>query len=246
MKMKIKKTDKKKKAELTTQQLVMIIILILSFAIILFFIFRLNLGGTTNKEICHDSIVKKSSPVLGKLTGQFNCNTDYTCISGGGKCNEITATNTINVNANNKDEIFKALAEEMANCWWMFGLGKLDYGKGCAICSYIDFDDKIESAYPDGISYKEFLDSLTKPVDVQKSNENYLYYLYGVSNLNSLFALDKYSSWQTAYMGDSKIPLRGKFILITGKTNDYIVPEFPFTQGQISDLGCNNNFITKG
>lgn len=71
--MKINKAEKKKKGqsptifltknrkgELTTQQLVMLIILILSFAVILFFIFRLNLGGTTNKEICHDSVVKKN------------------------------------------------------------------------------------------------------------------------------------------------------------------------------------------
>ncbi|MDO8528872.1 MAG: hypothetical protein Q7S06_03200 [Nanoarchaeota archaeon] len=236
---------KTKKAELTTQQLVMIIILVLSFAIILFFIFRLGLGGTADKEICHDSVVKKSSPVLGKLSGEFNCKTGYTCISGGGQCDEITVKNTIN--ANNKDEIYKAIAEEMANCWWMFGEGKLDYGAGCSICSQIDFDDKIEEKYKDGLSYKEFLDSLAKPMNVQKSNDNYLYYLYGVSNLNSLFALDKYSLWGIDYQADTKISLQGKFIIATKASGkQHIAPQFPLKTEQISTLECGGNFLTKG
>lgn len=232
-----------KKGELTTQQLVMIIILILSFAIILFFIFRLNLGGTTNKEICHDSVVKKSNLIMRVLYGEIKCETGYTCISAGGQCSEITAKSTVNVNANNKDEIFKTIAEEMANCWWMFGEGKLNYGKGCAVCSYIDFDDKIESTYSEGISYKEFLDSLTKPVNIQKSNENYLYYLYGVSSLNSLFEINP--AWKINYDADTKISLQGKFVVITGKTNKYLSPEFPLKIKQIP-AECKNNFITQG
>jgi len=236
-----------KKGELTTQQLVMIIILILSFAIILFFIFRLNLGGTTNKEICHDSVVKKSNAVLGKFTGEIKCKTSYTCISAGEKCDEITATNTVSVDANNKDEIFKAIADEMTNCWWMFGEGKLNYGGGCAICSYIDFDDKVET---EEISYKQFLDYLTKPRNIQSSNENYLFYLYGVSSLNSLFSIKPI--WKLGYDADIKIPLQGKFIIMTGKVKkgilkpeEVVSPEFPFKIEQIP-ADCNGNFITQG
>lgn len=140
----------------------------------------------------------------------------------------------------------------MANCWWMFGEGKLDYGTGCAICSYIVFDDKIQSTYAGGISYKEFLESLTKPMNIQKSNDNYLYYFYGVNNLNSLFVLDKYSAWQTDYTIDKKISLQGKFIVMTQSSKqllkpvEHTAPQFPFKLEQISILGCGGNFLTKG
>jgi len=49
-----------KKAELTTQQIVTIIILIISFAVILFFIFRMNFGEIEKKEICHNSVLAKA------------------------------------------------------------------------------------------------------------------------------------------------------------------------------------------
>ncbi len=261
------KNKSNKRGELTTQQLVMIIILVLSFAIILFFIFRLGLGKTTDREICHDSIVKKSSPVLGKLSGEFNCKTTNTCISGGGKCNDLTAENTISVDANNKDEIFKAIADEMADCWWMFGEGKLDYiganaasKKTCAVCSYIAFDDKIKNLYSEGISYKEFLDNLAKPMNIQKNNDNYLYYLYGISNLNSLSITDP--TWREDYDKDEKISLQGKFVIMTGMSKigifgkffrlftaesntAYLAPEFPFRAENASALQCDN-FLTKG
>jgi hypothetical protein len=251
--------NKTKRGELTTQQLVMIIILILSFAIILFFIFRLGLGKTTDREICHDSVVKKSNLVLGKLSGEFNCKTTSTCISAGGQCSDITAEATVNVNANNKDEIFKAIAEEMANCWWMFGEGKLNYEAGCAVCSEIAFDDKIKSTYPEGISHKEFLDSLTKPMNVQKNNDNYLYYLYEVSSLNSVFEKD--SKFKIDYDKKTNFTLKGKFIIMTGifkgkpletfshfiqgqSNNNYIIPYFPTTVEE-SPKECNQNFLTK-
>ena len=48
------------RAELTTQQIVGLIILIISFVIILYFIFALNLGETTDKEICHNSVALRA------------------------------------------------------------------------------------------------------------------------------------------------------------------------------------------
>ena len=229
-----------KKGEITTEQLVTIIILIVSFVVILFFIFRLNLRTTTDKEICHNSVVMKSTTK--GFIGKLNCKTNYVCISGGGKCEEISATTTVKVNPNSKEEIMGAIADEMADCWWMFGEGKMNYMKdvflkntACAICSIVDFDDKIESTYPNGITYKEFLDKLSNPM--KQEEENYLYYIYGVSDVNSL--LEKYPSMKEDYSGKS-ITLKGKFIIRTG---NYRIQLHKVKEGfLVTKVGKRENF----
>ncbi len=173
----------KKNAEITTTQLVTIIILIVSFAVILFFIFKLNLGETTNKEICHNSVVLKGQSEL--VSGPLDCKTNYLCISGGGECEEINPSSTVEIEASNKDEFMEALAEEMSDCWFTFGEGKIDYAgiavgnkekASCAICSIMAFDSEIGS-----VSHQEFYDYLrtTKKSDSQ----TYLQYLYSVNSL---------------------------------------------------------------
>jgi hypothetical protein len=146
-----------RKGEMTTEQIVMIIVLIVSFLVILFFFFRLNLGGTTNDEICHNSVVlrSKSAGIAGGLT----CKTDYVCISGGGSCTNLNAGTTISVTPTDKNAIMKVLADQMADCWYTYGEGKLDYlelnfgqqtvtgGSGCGVCSTIGFDNNIQTAF---------------------------------------------------------------------------------------------------
>jgi len=139
----------KKSGELTTQQLVGIIILIASFAVILFLLFRLNLGETSNKEICHNSVVLKSQSKIS--SGSLNCKTSYVCI--GGNCEDFISS--IDVSAKTKDEIIEAIQSEIKDCWWMFGEGKIDYvgyswkidylvGTNCALCSVIKFGESVE------------------------------------------------------------------------------------------------------
>ena len=119
----------KRKGELTTQQLITIIILIVSFGVLLFFIFRLNLGGdVTNKEICHNSVLMKSKSKIGGSA--LDCRTNYICISGGEKCEGFSATDTVEIDMRGTDDdrkkrVMKAIADEMADCWWMFGEGKV-------------------------------------------------------------------------------------------------------------------------
>ena len=146
-----------KKGELTTKKLVTIIVLIASFVIILFLLFRLNLGATTDKEICHNSFVLKSKGQ--GLVGGLDCKTNYLCITGGGKCEEYNPTETIKISLKGEDEIIKqeitkVIADEIADCWWMIGECELDYGgfwdiQGyhCAVCSIIKFDDTIQAEY---------------------------------------------------------------------------------------------------
>ncbi|GAI04522.1 unnamed protein product, partial [marine sediment metagenome] len=184
-----------KKSEITTKQIVTLIILIVSFVIILFLLFRLNLGRATDKEICHNSVVLKSA---GKgLVGQLDCKTNYLCISGGGDCEGINPTTTIKVNRENKEEIMKAIADEMADCWWMFGEGELDYMRGnflgntaCASCSIVKFDNKIQESQEEGITYEEFMEFLANETKSKNEKDTYLYYLYGVSSIDQV--LEKY------------------------------------------------------
>lgn len=177
-----------KKGEITTAQIVTIIVLIVSFIVILYFFFRLNLGATTNSEICHNSVVLQAKSA--GITGGLQCKTDYVCISGGGSCANMNPTITIKVDSNNKDETMKAIADQMANCWWIFGEGKLNYGgkgffgtEGCALCSVVGFDDKVLGS-DSGITYSEFYNFLanTKKDDTQ----TYLTYLYGANDINTL------------------------------------------------------------
>lgn len=139
----------KKKAELTTQQIVILIVLIISFIVILFLLVRLNLKGSSDEQICYNSVVTKGNPVLSG-TGSLNCEKSYVCISADKTCEEMSEPEI--KKAGSSDEVYQILADEMANCWWMFGEGKIDYigdkalqKNYCSICSQIAFDDSIQN-----------------------------------------------------------------------------------------------------
>ena len=55
---------KPKKAEMTTQQIVILIILIIGFAVILFFLFRLNLGQESDKQLCYNSVMNRANKLV--------------------------------------------------------------------------------------------------------------------------------------------------------------------------------------
>ena len=98
-----------KKGELTTTQLVTIIVLIASFAIILILLFRLNLGETTDSEICRNSVVLKGRTE--GFAGTLDCKTQYICISGGSDCTNFSATEKVKVNSEERNETLEAIAE---------------------------------------------------------------------------------------------------------------------------------------
>lgn len=215
-----------KHGELTTKQLVMIIVLIVSFIIVLFLLFRLNLGETTSKEICHNSVILKEKS--GILAGPLDCRTNYLCISGGGGCEEISATSTVKVDPENKNEIMKALADEMSDCWWMFGEGKIDYaGAGtwtkvaCSICSIVEFDETLQET---PISYQEFYNYLkTTP---KTKTQTYLQYLYATDTLDDFdegFNPDNYLN--------NKIEFDKTYFILTGLAEEGVLtPRWKFWQ----------------
>ena len=179
--------QKIKKGELTTQQIVLLIILIASFAVILFFLFRLNLSEQTQKEICHNSVVLKGKS---NLAGELDCKTSYVCISGGEECKDILPTETIKIDSGKdsekvKEETLQAIADKMAECWWMFGEGKVDYvglniegatiGQvNCAVCSTIKFDENIKN-YAGQNTFGDLYDYLS--TTKKDNSQTYLQYL---------------------------------------------------------------------
>jgi hypothetical protein len=237
-----------KKGELTTQQLVTIIILIVSFIIILTLIFNLNLNETTNKEICHNSVLLSQKTALG--LGHLDCKTNYVCISGGEKCDEINPTITIKINLNDKNaknEIMKVIADEMVDCWWMFGEGKIDYIKSsssethCATCSVIKFDKKIQQKFSN-IDYMEFYKFLNSPKD---DTQTYLKYLYNINDVYEF--VNKFDKAKQNSL--KQFSTTEKYLILTGIKegffNDLIFYTSLVKSSETDKSGCDVFDITK-
>lgn len=180
-----------KRGELTTQQIIILIILILSFAVILYFIFSLNLGEESDNEICRNSVVLRANSVLGADSVPLDCRRQYVCITEDGSCEKMTSPKIIEVKT--KDDVYQALADELAECWWMFGEGKLNYAESdltgtlyCSICSQIAFDDSVEKEIfkSKEIDEKTVYDYMSR--HNYSSGKSYLKYIFGTNNLEAI------------------------------------------------------------
>ncbi len=184
---------KNRGGELSTQQIILLIILITSFVVILFFLFRLNLGQESEKELCHNSVVMKGSAIIPGDALPLKCSTGYVCITKKSGCEGLL--NPIVKKVNTKDELYEVLAEEMRECWWMFGEGKVNYvGKDfftkdnyCSVCSQILFDESLSEieGVEDKISKDELYEYMSEN-EFGRDEKNYLEYLFGTKNLQSL------------------------------------------------------------
>ncbi len=182
-----------KRGELATQQIVILIVLIVSFVIILFFLVRLNLGQTTEKEICHNSVVTRGSSVLPEESVPLKCQRSYICITEDGSCEEMTKPRKEKVKTD--DDVYAVLAEELADCWWMFGEGKVNYvGKDwfenlyCSICAQIAFDDSVGDIpeFSRGeIDKSDFYRYLSEK-NVSNRKQTYLEYLQGIEGASEI------------------------------------------------------------
>jgi len=176
---------KNKSAEITTQQIVLLIVLIVSFAVILFFLLRLNLGKTSESEVCHNSVVTRSSGVIPKGSIPLNCETTYSCLTKDGTCEGMTSPEIEKVKT--KEEVYNVLAEQMADCWWQFGEGKLNYVEKdllannlyCSLCSQIVFDNSLNMFENGEIDKNGFYDYLAN-TNMSDKGISYLEYLSGI------------------------------------------------------------------
>jgi len=165
---------KNKKAEISTFQLVGIIILIVGFVILLVFLNRMKLQENIAQEVCHTSVILKSTAIAVenelKPIVPLKCTSQILCLTKDGTCEKMISPKIVKVSK--KEEIYYALAESMATCWWMFGEGQIDYiGKEifanknyCSLCNQIAFDDSIkkiepslENGYMDRLDFFEYL-----------------------------------------------------------------------------------------
>ena len=188
------KNKMNKKGELTTTQLVTIIILIVSFAVILILLWKLNLGKETDADVCRDSVFKKGSNIAGFTETSLKCYTKYVCITADGSCEELNKPEVYEVRDVNG--VYNALANEMANCWWMFGEGKVNYVNKetftdlkCSICSQVYFDDSLQEEIPELESGKLDEDALYDsylPNNGPKEGVTYLEYFFGSNDIKSL------------------------------------------------------------
>jgi hypothetical protein len=104
-------------------------------------------------------------------------------LSGNIKC----PTKDLTVTTSKPEEIKKTFADEMAECWGIFGEGKLELFSGegiyCAVCSRINFKDKNEKI----MGFSEFLIKTKMP----SNKVTYLDYLTGYKTPNAeLYAQD--------------------------------------------------------
>ena len=181
---------KNRKGEMTTEQIVLLIILIASFAVILFFIFKLNLGKTTDSETCHNAVVERGSGVVPKESIPLTCTTQYVCITKDGTCEKMTNPQIEKVST--KEDVYNVLANQMADCWWMFGEGKLNYvgdnflpNLYCSICDQVSFDNSVDMFPGNKIDKKDFYDYLAN-TNASGKDISYLDYLVGIKDSNAL------------------------------------------------------------
>jgi hypothetical protein len=211
---------RKKKAEITTQQIVLLIILIASFAVILFFLVRLNLGKTSESEICHNSVVTRGSGVLPQESVPLNCKTSYICLTKDGSCEKMISPEIKKVKT--KEDVYETLANEMADCWWMFGEGKLNYvGKDllannlyCSICSQISFDNSLDMFSNGEIDKADFYDYLSK-TNMSGKDVSYLDYLMGMKTSQEIK-----NTLTTSSSSFGKINLEKQYYIIMGVVSD--------------------------
>ena len=211
---------KSKQAELSTQQIVLIIILIASFIVILFFLFRLGIGEESEEQLCRNSVLQKASVFS---EAPLQCYRDYVCITKDGSCEGLIKPEKIKVKS--LDEVYGTLANEMADCWGIFGEGKVDYvgtdftkNNYCSICSQIYFDDSLENlegVKDKKISKDELYDYLTN--NEYSKDQTYSQYLFGTNNFGAL----KQEALQEQGVGTfGKIEIEKQFFVVMVITNE--------------------------
>jgi len=134
-----------KRGTIVQTTLISILIVLMSAAIIFFFLKALPYKEQVDIEACHNSVILRDNAIL----------------RGEGPLPEIPLnckTQEIEIATTNKDTIQREIANQMYNCWWMLGEGKMnffsesswkEFGLGnvkssCVICSNIMFDEKLK------------------------------------------------------------------------------------------------------
>ncbi len=216
------KIQNKKKGEITTQQIVILTILIVSFIVILFLLFRLNLGKQTSVDLCRNSVILKGKSILPKDTIKLDCYRGYKCLTFDGSCEGLNNPEVAKVKTAN--EIYKNLADEMAQCWSMFGEGKVNYvgedltkNNYCSICSQIIFDNSLSeiNEFSGGKISKDVLYDYLSKTKMSNGKITYAQYIFGTNDIEKL----KSESQKNGVGTFGTIPTGNQFFVVMGITS---------------------------
>lgn len=219
---------KKTKGTISVTMIVSIILLVVSFIVILGWVVLSNPQGSSEKEICHNSVVAKGIKGVPAEVLPIKCSTEYLCISkykrGYGNCDEML--NPAVEKAETKAELYDILADKMAECWWMFGEGSITYvdntltkNNYCSICSQILFDDSLKTieGFESGtISKDDFYEYLTEKD--HSDSQSYAQYLFGTNDIDGL--KKGFSDNASANVIFGNIEIGKQYYLVTGITSE--------------------------
>lgn len=219
----------------TPAVIVTFVILIASFIVVIYFLFVLNPGKESDQEVCHNAVLTRAAGVLPKETIPLNCKTDYICISKDGTCEEMINPEIIKVNT--ADDVYNALATQMANCWWIFGEGNANYigdkfssDLYCSICSQIAFDNSVDNLfavnpsliarasagipenYSDSLIDKRNFYTYLSNNNVSGKDISYLNYFLGLQDSKSISDVLQNNNYNYGY-----IDLKQQYLLVMGE-----------------------------
>jgi hypothetical protein len=182
----------------STGMILWVIGICVAIVILFLFLFRADLGKLTEQQVCHTSVVMRSTAIkvgdLLKNAAPLNCKTQFICISKDGTCKELTNPEIKKVK--DKKEVYAVLASQLVNCWGQFGEGKLDYAGSalstnnivCSLCAQVAFDksiyelDDLDGKSIDSSDFYRYLESTKVP----DKNVTYWDYLYEVGSPGEL------------------------------------------------------------
>lgn len=177
--MKNKNFEKKGIAQTTV---VGVILLIIGVGILLMFLYRIQYSELAATEVCRESVTLRAAS-LG-ATYKFaelvplNCKTSKICITNGGECKSNFPGETIlTKKVKTSNDISKAIADQVLNCWDMMGQGRLGlisediwtkFGAGntgayCVICSRIALDKETLKTDMDKADVYSYMATRTVP-----------------------------------------------------------------------------------
>lgn len=202
----MKKMNKKGIEE---QFIIMFVVGILGLGIVLFFYAQTSWGTVTDKDVCHQSALYRSTFNTGVFEPgreeiPLKCTTENICLDETGeKCKKTfgkkTSENPITtIEVKDENDIKEAISNALVDCHSMLGEGNLNFmpthlrpENYCVICSRIILDKKDDSKIND----LEFLD-LYNYMEKQKNTEGqtYLDYVYGDLGTDADTILDKVAS----------------------------------------------------
>ncbi len=151
---------------MTEREIIITALAIAGFAIVLIFLFMLNLGAETPEEICKLSVVSRATaPTAAQAAIPLKCKAEKICLtetsSSGCEDNFAGEEGVVYVKLSGNDalkalQIERESANAMYDCWNMMGQGKLDlFGSApgavglipaettCVICSRVAVDKSV-------------------------------------------------------------------------------------------------------